>query len=61
MKIKMQFVPVVGKKQFEGKYIIKIIVRQGDPSRYYCFSHQVTIQDGKSNSILKDLLASQLS
>ena len=35
--------PVVASKQFKGKYIIKIVVKQGDPSKTYHFSQIIEL------------------
>lgn len=39
-EVSIDFVPVLkGKnKVFEGKYVIKFIILQGDPSKLYCIS-----------------------
>jgi hypothetical protein len=37
----VQYVPVVKNKVFSGKYITKIIVKQGDPSQTYCFTQKL--------------------
>ena len=49
MKINLQFVPVLSKKDFENKYLIKIVVKQGELSRLYCFVHQLTIQTNNTS------------
>jgi hypothetical protein len=42
-------VPVVTSKVFKGKYVIKIIVKQGDPSKTYHFSNVIALESkGKS-------------
>jgi hypothetical protein len=35
---------VVADKVFKGKYVIKLIVRQGDPSRTYHFAQKVELE-----------------
>lgn len=40
----MQFVPVVREGNFTGRYLGKIIVKQGDPAKLYCFTQKVVIQ-----------------
>jgi hypothetical protein len=37
-------VPVVTNKVFKGKYVIKIIVKQGDPSKTYHFSNVISLE-----------------
>jgi hypothetical protein len=44
MKVSIVYVPVVANKVFKGKYIIKIIVKQGDPSKTYHFSNVVSLE-----------------
>lgn len=45
----VEFVPVLeGKeKNFYGKYVIKFIIRQGDPSKLYCVSEKLQLSDRK--------------
>lgn len=38
------YVPVVTNKVFKGKYVIKIIVKQGDPSKTYHFSNVIALE-----------------
>ena len=38
MKVEVSFVPVFKDDKFEGKYVIKIIVKQGDPTQVYCIN-----------------------
>jgi len=40
-EIIVQFVPVVKSKTFSGKYVIKILVQQGEPCQTYCFSQKI--------------------
>lgn len=40
----MQFVPVTRGGAATGKYLGKIIVKQGVPSKLYCFSQKVVLQ-----------------
>lgn len=40
----MQFVPVVKDGAFTGRYLGKIIVKQGEPTKLYCFSQKIVIQ-----------------
>ena len=49
----MQFVPVLIRKEFIGKYITKIVVKQGDPSRVYYFGEKIKLeaQTGKVDEI----------
>ena len=44
MKIVVQFVPILRKEVATGRYVIKIIVQQGDPTQTYCFSQKVQLQ-----------------
>jgi hypothetical protein len=37
-------VPVVTNNIFKGKYVIKIIVKQGDPSKTYHFNNVIAIE-----------------
>ena len=37
------YVPVVENKKFKGKYIIKIIIKQGDPSKTYHFNQIIEL------------------
>ena len=37
----MQYVPVFRGNNFEGKYAVKIIVKQGDPSQVYLISEKI--------------------
>jgi hypothetical protein len=38
------YVPVVTNKVFRGKYIIKIIVKQGDPAKTYRFAQRIELE-----------------
>lgn len=40
----VQFVPILRNKEFEGKYIVKIIVQQGDPAQTYFFSQKLKLE-----------------
>ncbi len=42
-EVAVEFVPVLeGKaRYFYGKYVIKFIVRQGDPTIFYCISEKI--------------------
>ena len=31
-------------KDFEGRYVVKIVVKQGDPSQVYCFGERVKLE-----------------
>ena len=42
-QIMIIYVPVVSSKVFKGKYVIKIIVRQGDPARTYHFAQKIEL------------------
>lgn len=45
------YVPVVTNKVFKGKYIIKILVKQGNPSKTYHFCQKLDLEfKGKSES-----------
>ena len=37
------YVPVVVNKVFHGKYVIKILVKQGDPSKTYHFCQKIDL------------------
>lgn len=37
------YVPVVTNKVFKGKYIIKILVKQGNPSKTYHFGQKLDL------------------
>ena len=43
IQINIVYVPVVESKKFKGKYIIKIIVKQGDPSKTYHFNQVIEL------------------
>lgn len=45
--------PVLIQKEFVGKYITKIVVQQGDPSRVYYFGEKIKLegQNGKVDEI----------
>lgn len=36
--------PVFNKGKFIGKYLVKILVKQGDPAELYCFSKKIQLQ-----------------
>lgn len=36
----VHFVPILKDGKFRGKYVIKLIVKQGDPSRIYCMNEK---------------------
>jgi hypothetical protein len=40
----MHFLPVMSEGTFTGRFLAKIIVKQGDPSKLYCFSQKVVLQ-----------------
>lgn len=40
----IHFVPVLTGKYFEGRYLIKIIVKQGHPSQTYCISRKIMLE-----------------
>lgn len=40
----MQFVPVTRGGANTGRYLGKIIVKQGDTAKLYCFSQKVVLQ-----------------
>ena len=40
----VHFVPLLKGKKFTGKYLIKIIVQQGEPTSVYCFSQKIQLQ-----------------
>jgi hypothetical protein len=42
--VAVQFVPILRRKEFEGKYVVKIIVQQGDPSRVYFFGERIKLE-----------------
>lgn len=42
-EVRVQFVPVLKDKTFQGKYVIKIIVKQGDPSKVYHFAQTLKL------------------
>jgi len=46
-------VPVLEGKErsFYGKYIIKFIVLQGDPSKLYCLSERVRVSSSKIEDV----------
>lgn len=41
MKITIQYVPILKDSKFIGKFLIKVIVKQGLTNRLYCFSQKV--------------------
>lgn len=43
-EVSVQFVPVLSKQEFEGKYVVKIIVQQGHPSHLYSFCERVKLE-----------------
>lgn len=52
IQVTIVYVPVVTNKVFKGKYIIKIIVKQGDPSKTYHFSNVISLElKGKTEEI----------
>jgi hypothetical protein len=53
MQVVVQFVPVLQRKEFGGKYVVKIVVQQGDPSRVYYFGERIKLegQTGKVDEI----------
>lgn len=36
--------PVLKVDKFTGKYVIKIVVQQGEPTFVYCFSQKIQLQ-----------------
>jgi len=44
-EVRVQFVPVLKNRTFQGKYVIKILVKQGDPSKLYHFAQTVKFQN----------------
>lgn len=48
-KISIVYVPVVTNKAFKGKYVIKILVKQGNPSKTYHFSSQIILESKGKN------------
>lgn len=40
----MQFLPVFNGETFTGRYVAKIIVKQGDPNKLYCFTQKIVLQ-----------------
>lgn len=40
----MQFLPVFSGETFTGRYVAKIIVKQGDPNKLYCFTQKIVLQ-----------------
>lgn len=50
-ELSVQYIPVVKNKTFSGKYVTKIIVKQGDPIQTYCFVQKLIMnQDGRKDS-----------
>lgn len=47
----VQFVPVVSKGKFTGKYLVKIIVKQGDPRQLYCFVQKLQLQSANEKKL----------
>ena len=45
MQVVVQFIPVLEKGKFMGKHLIKIVVKQGEPSQLYCFNQKVHLQE----------------
>ena len=44
-----QYIPVMKGGEFEGRFVVKIIVKQGDPSQVYCFGERIKLEgNGKS-------------
>jgi hypothetical protein len=43
VQIITQFAPVLLRGKFNGKYLIKVIVKQGNPAQLYCFSKKVKL------------------
>ena len=43
--------PVFKANYFEGKFVVKIIVQQGDPSQVYCISERIKLDGGPNNKI----------
>lgn len=41
----MHFLPVMENETFTGRYLAKIIVKQGDPNRLYCITQKVVLQE----------------
>ena len=39
-----QYIPVKRGGDFEGKYVVKVIVKQGDPSQVYCFGERIKLE-----------------
>jgi len=44
MQLIMHFLPVMNSGTFTGRFLAKIIVKQGDPTKLYCFSQKIVLQ-----------------
>ena len=40
----VQYVPILKGDKFTSKYLIKIVVKQGDPHQLYCFTQRIQLQ-----------------
>lgn len=45
MQVEVHYVPVFREDNFEGKFVVKIIVQQGDPTQVYCISEKIKLQE----------------
>lgn len=51
MQVEVQYVPVFSGPNFQGKFVVKIIVQQGDPTQLYCMSEKIKlVEDGSNKS-----------
>jgi len=48
-EVSVDFIPVLEgmERSFFGKYVVKFIVLQGDPSKLYCLSERVKVSGAK--------------
>jgi len=44
----IQYIPVFREKNFEGKYVVKMIVQQGDNSQTYCIAEKIKLEASNS-------------
>jgi hypothetical protein len=52
-EVSVEFVPVLEGKEraFYGKYVVKFIVLQGDPSKLYCVSERIKVSGARTEDV----------